>query len=104
MLLSTTHTVPGREITQLLGLVRGSTARAKNIGKDFLAGLRNIVGGEVTEYTRLQAESREQALQRMINEAQQLGADAVIGIYMTTSMIDAGVSEIMIYGTAVKLS
>lgn len=104
MILTTTHNVPGREITQFLGLARGSTARAKHVGRDILASLRNIVGGEVTEYTRLQAESREQALQRMVNEAQQLGADAVVGIYMTTSMIDTGVSEILIYGTAVKLS
>lgn len=103
MIITTTHTVPGREVTQILGVVRGSTARAKNIGKDILAGLRNIVGGEVTEYTRLQAESREQALQRMVAEAQTLGADAVVGVYMMTSMIDAGVAEILVYGTAVKL-
>lgn len=104
MILTTTHTVPGREITQVLGVVRGSTARAKNIGRDILAGLRNIVGGEVTEYTRLQAESREQALQRMVSEARNMGADAIVGIYMMTSMIDAGVAEILVYGTAVKLS
>ena len=103
MILTTTHSVPGREITQVLGVVRGSTARAKNIGKDIMAGLRNLVGGEVTEYTRLQAESREQALQRMVGEAQQLGADAIVGIHMMTSMIDAGVAEILVYGTAVKL-
>ena len=103
MILTSIHHVPAREITQFLGLVRGSTARGKNIGRDFLANLRNIVGGEITEYTKLQAESREQALQRMVDEAQQLGADAVVGIHMTTSMIDAGVSEILIYGTAVKL-
>ena len=104
MILTTTHNVPGREVAQFLGLVRGSTARAKHVGKDIMASLRNIVGGEVTEYTRLQAESREQALQRMVQEAERLGADAIVGIYMTTSMIDAGVSEILIYGTAVKLN
>ena len=103
MILSTIENVPGQEVAQILGLVRGSTVRARNIGSDFVANLRNIVGGEVVEYTRLQAQSREQALQRMIAEAKAQQADAVIGIRMTTSMIIGGAAELLVFGTAVKL-
>jgi len=103
MIITTTETVPGREIAAILGISRGSTVRARNIGRDIFAGLKNIVGGEIHEYTKLQAESREQALQRMTADAQKLGADAVINIRITTSMIMQGASEIMAYGTAVKL-
>ena len=104
MIISTVESVPGHKIERILGLVRGSTVRSRNIGKDLLAGIRNIVGGEVKEYTKLQAQSREQALQRMIAEAAQLQADAVIGVRLSTSMIMDGTAEILIYGTAVKLS
>ena len=104
MFLSTIETIPGHEVVQVLGLVRGSTVRARNIALDWVASLRNIVGGEVVEYTKLQAQSREQALQRLVVEAQGLQADAIIGIRMTTSMIVGGAAEILVFGTAVKLN
>jgi len=103
MITTNTETVPGREITELLGIARGSTVRARHLGKDIFAGLKNLVGGEVHEYTQLQAEAREQALQRMISDAEKLGADAVVNVRMHTSMIMQGCSEILVYGTAVKL-
>lgn len=104
MIISTTETVPNKEITEILGIARGSTVRARNIGRDFFAGLKNIVGGEIDEYTKLQAQSREQAMQRMIQDAEKLGADAIINVRLTTSMVMQGASEILAYGTAVKLS
>ena len=104
MLISTTDSVPGKNVVEVLGIARGSTVRARNIGRDIFAGLKNIVGGEIEEYTKLQAQSREQALQRMINDAQKLGANAIINIRFTTSMIMQGASEILAYGTAVKYS
>ncbi len=104
MILTTTESVPGKEIVEILGIARGSTVRARNIGRDIFAGLKNIVGGEIEEYTRLQAQSREQALQRMEEDAKKLGADAVVNIRMATSVITQGAAEILIYGTAVKLS
>ncbi len=104
MITTTTDFIPGKEVTQILGVARGSTVRARNFGSDFMAGLKNLVGGEVSEYTKLQARSREQAMKRMMDDAQQLGADAVINIRFTTSMIMQGMSEILAYGTAVKLS
>lgn len=103
MITSTTETIPGRDIYESIGIARGSTVRARNIGRDIFAGLKNIVGGEIEEYTRLQAQAREQALQRMIQDAQRLGADAVVNVRFTTSMIMQGASEILAYGTAVKL-
>lgn len=103
MITSTTDLIPGREIIEILGISRGSTVRARNIGRDIFAGLKNIVGGEIHEYTKLQAEAREQALDRMIDDADRLGADAVINVRMHTSMIMQGASEILVYGTAVKL-
>ncbi len=103
MIVTTTETVPGREIESILGICRGSTVRARNIGRDFFAGLKNIVGGEIEEYTKLQAQSREQALERMKKDAESVGADAVVNIRFTTSMITQGASEVMAYGTAVKL-
>ncbi len=101
MLLSTTDTIPGKTITKHLGLVRGNTIRARHVGKDILAGLRNLVGGEVTEYTKLLGESREQALDRMIEEANQLGANAIVGVRFSTSEVMAHAAEILAYGTAV---
>lgn len=103
MILSTTHQVPGREIEQILGIARGSTVRARNIGRDILAGFKNIVGGEIEEYTKLQAQAREQAMQRMIEDAKKLNADAIIGIDISTAMVMQGAAEILVYGTAVKL-
>ncbi|WP_018415002.1 YbjQ family protein [Teredinibacter turnerae] len=99
----TTETVPGREIECALGIVRGNTIRARHLGNDILAGLRSLIGGEITEYTKLIAESREQALERMLVEARELGADAVINLRFTTSTLAAGAAELLAYGTAVKL-
>ena len=103
MLIITTSEVPGREIAEVLDIARGSTVRARNIGRDIFAGLKNIIGGEISEYTRLMADAREQAIGRMIADAEDLGADAVINVRFTTSMVMAGCSEILAYGTAVKL-
>ena len=103
MIISTSETVPGREIDSIIGICRGSTVRARNIGRDFFAGLKNIVGGEIEEYTKLQAQSREQAMERMMKDAASVGADAILNIRFTTSMITQGASEVMAYGTAVKL-
>lgn len=104
LIITTTETVPGREIAQVLGVARGSTVRARHLGNDIFASLKNIVGGEIEEYTKLQAQSREQALQRLEEDAQRLGADAVVNVRITTSTIAAGVAEILVYGTAVKLT
>ncbi|NQX92526.1 MAG: YbjQ family protein [Flavobacteriales bacterium] len=103
MIISNTETIPGREITESLGIARGSTVRARNAGRDFLAGLKNFVGGEISEYTKLLADSRESALQRMIQDAKGLGADAVVNVRFTTSAVMQGTAEILAYGTAVKL-
>lgn len=102
MIISTTEQIPGKEVSEILGIARGSTVRARNIGRDFFAGLKNIVGGEIEEYTQLQAQSREQALERMMKDAKKLNADAIINVRLTTSMIMQGVAEILAYGTAVK--
>lgn len=104
MILATTMEVPGRTITECLGLVRGSTVRARNVGRDIAATLKNLVGGEVVEYTKLLAESREQALDRMTAEARQKGADAIVGLRFTSSQVSSGAAELLVYGTAVKLA
>lgn len=101
LIIVTTHSVPGKNITKTLGLVRGNTIRARHLGKDIIAGLRNIVGGEVTEYAKLLAESREQALDRMEAQAKELGANAIVGLQFQTSVIMGGAAEMMAYGTAV---
>jgi uncharacterized protein YbjQ (UPF0145 family) len=103
IILSTTDFIPGKEIVEILGIARGSTVRARNIVRDIFAGLKNIVGGEIEEYTKLQAESREQAIQRMNEDAEQLNADAIINVRFTTSVIMQGAAELLAYGTAVKL-
>ncbi|NDD36184.1 MAG: YbjQ family protein [Flavobacteriia bacterium] len=103
MKIVSTETIAGHEIVEALGIVRGSTVRARNIGRDIFAGLKNIVGGEIEEYTRLAADSREEALERMVKDAQRLGADAVVGVRFNTAMIMQGASEMLAYGTAVKL-
>ena len=104
MIVTTTEQVPNKEIKEILGIARGSTVRARSIGRDIFAGLKNIVGGEIDEYTKLQAQSREQALQRMQQDAQRLGADAIVNVRITTSMVMQGASEILAYGTAVKFA
>ncbi|HTO15117.1 MAG TPA: YbjQ family protein [Edaphocola sp.] len=104
MIITTTETIPGREIVEILGVARGSTVRARNVGRDFMAALKNVVGGEISEYTKLQADAREEAMQRMIKDAKSLGADAIVNIRLSTSMIMQGASEILAYGTAVKLN
>lgn len=103
MILVNTPTIPNKTITETLGIARGSTVRARNVGRDLFAGLKNIIGGEISEYTKLQAESREQALQRMEDDARRMGADAIVNVRLTTSMVMQGCSEILAYGTAVRL-
>ena len=101
MLLSTTDTIEGKKIVKVLGLVKGNTIRARHIGKDIMATLRNIVGGEIMDYTKLLAESREQAMDRMIQQAQELGANAIVAVRFGTSSIMQAAAEMLVYGTAV---
>jgi uncharacterized protein YbjQ (UPF0145 family) len=103
MLITTTPTVPGYQVTSVKGIVRGNTVRARNIGRDILASFKSLLGGEITEYTKLMAESREQALDRMRAEAVARGANAVIGIEFITAMVMQGAAEILVVGTAVVL-
>ncbi|MGD2005574.1 MAG: YbjQ family protein [Flavobacteriaceae bacterium] len=103
MILVNTPTIPDKAIVETLGIARGSTVRARNVGQDIFAGLKNIIGGEISEYTKLQAQSREQALQRMIEDAERLGANAIVNVRLTTSMVMQGCSEILAYGTAVVI-
>lgn len=100
MILATTGQLPGKRVTRVLGLVRGSTIRARHVGRDIIAALRNLAGGEVREYTKLLAEAREQAADRMIEEATALGANAVLEVRFSTSMVMSGAAEILCYGTA----
>ena len=99
----TTESVPGKEIVEVLGLVRGNVIQAKHLGKDIAAGFRTIVGGEIKEYTEMMSEAREIALRRMIEKAEELGADAVVNLRFMTSMVMTGAAEILAYGTAVRL-
>ena len=101
IIVVTTPDIPGKNVIRTLGLVRGNTIRARHVGKDIMAGLRNLVGGEVTEYAKLLSESREQALDRMVDQAKELGANAIIGLQFQTSVIMSGAAEMMAYGTAV---
>lgn len=103
MILSSSDAIEGREITETIGLVRGNAARARGIGYDITAGIRNIFGGAVPEYSRLMTETRDEATARMVESAEAAGADAVVAVRYTTSMIATGVSEILVFGTAVKL-
>jgi len=103
IIVTTSNEVPGKKVTQILGVVKGNTVRARNIGRDIGAGLKNLVGGEVKTYTEMTIHSRDEAFNRMINEAVKLKADAVIGMKFMTSMIMQGASEMLAYGTAVKL-
>lgn len=101
MILSTTEHINGKKIKQILGIVKGNTVHARNIGKDVIAALKNVAGGEIEEYTKLLAEAREQSIDRMINGAKQLGANAIVGIRFSTSYIMQNAAEILVYGTAV---
>ena len=103
MIVVTTEQIEGKKITETLGLVRGSTIRARHMGRDIMAGLRNIVGGEVKEYTLMLAQAREEAMQRMIDQAEKLGANAIVSARFVTSMVMSGAAEMVAYGTAVKV-
>jgi uncharacterized protein YbjQ (UPF0145 family) len=102
-IVTTGFEIPGKKIVKIIGVVRGNTVRAKNIGRDIFAGLKNVVGGEVKSYTDLLRQAREEAYNRMVNDAIEKGADAVIGVRFMTSMVMAGSAEMLAYGTAVKL-
>jgi uncharacterized protein YbjQ (UPF0145 family) len=104
MIVVTTEQIEGKKITETLGLVRGSTIRARHMGRDMMAGLRNIVGGEVKEYTVMLAQAREEAMQRMVEQAEKMGANAVVGTRFVTSMVMSGAAEMVAYGTAVKVA
>jgi uncharacterized protein YbjQ (UPF0145 family) len=104
MIVTTTQDIPGREIAEIIGIARGNSVRARHAGRDIMAAFRNLVGGEISEYATLQAETREMATRRMVEFAESQGADAVLSVRYTTSMIASGASEILAYGTAVKLS
>ena len=101
MLVTTTHEIAGKRIVRTIGLVRGNTIRARHVGRDFMAGLKNIVGGEISEYTKMIAECREEALDRMINQADENGANAVVGVRFATSEMMEHAAELLAYGTAV---
>ena len=103
MLIASTFDIADKKIVKTLGLVKGNTIRARHVGRDIMAGLRGIVGGELHEYTKLLAESREQALDRMIEDAEKLGADAVVGVSFSTSVMSQGAAELMAFGTAVLI-
>jgi len=102
MIVVTTEQIAGKRITETLGLVKGSTIRARHVGRDIVAGLRGIVGGEITEYTVMLAQAREDALQRMIEQAEKMGANAIVCARFVTSMVMSGAAEMVAYGTAVK--
>jgi len=101
MIITTSDEIPGKKITKTLGLVKGNTIRARHVGKDLMAGLRNIVGGEIVEYTKMLAESREQSIDRMVENAEEMGANAIVTLRFTTSSIMGGAAELLAYGTAV---
>lgn len=104
IMITTTSEIPGKKIKVILGVVRGNTVRARNIGRDIGAALKNIVGGEIETYTALISQSRDEAYNRMVNAALKMGADAIVNVRFTTSAIMAGASEMLAYGTAVKLA
>lgn len=103
MLIVTTNNLPGYEIVEVLDIARGSTVRARHIGRDISAVFKSVVGGEIREYTKLMAQAREQAIERMIADAESLGAEAIVNVRFMTSMVLAGASEILAYGTAVRI-
>ncbi len=103
MIVVTTENIPGKKIVKTIGLVKGNTIRARHIGRDIMASFRNVVGGEITDYTKMMAESREQSLDRMIEEAKKLGANAIIGSRFITASVMQGAAELLAYGTAVTI-
>jgi uncharacterized protein YbjQ (UPF0145 family) len=103
MIITTSSSIPGKEIKQGFGVVKGNTVRARHLGKDIVAGLKTLVGGEIQEYTKLMAESREQSIDRMVGEAKALGANAIVDTRFATSYIMSNVAEILVYGTAVSV-
>lgn len=103
IITTTTMEIPGKKVIQILGVVKGNTIRARHIGRDIMAGLKNVVGGEIKSYTQMTTQAREEAFNRMVNEAIDMKADAIIGIRYSTSMIMQGAAEMLAYGTAVKL-
>ncbi|MBM3232614.1 YbjQ family protein [Candidatus Pacearchaeota archaeon] len=103
MIVSSTSEVPGKKVKKILGVVKGNTVRSRHIGRDIMAGFKNIVGGEIKSYTELLTQAREEAYNRMVNQAIDLGADAVLNVRFTTSNVMNAASEILAYGTAVKL-
>jgi uncharacterized protein YbjQ (UPF0145 family) len=103
MIVSTTSEIAGKRTTEVLGIARGSTVRARNVGRDIVASLKGLVGGEISEYTRLLADARESALKRLIADAERMGADAVVNVRFTTSAVMQGAAEILAYGTAIKI-
>ena len=103
MIITTSETIEGKNISKTIGLVKGSTIRARHLGRDIMAGLRGIVGGEITEYTKMMAEAREEAIQRMVEDAEKKGANAVISMRFSTSMIMQNAAEVLAYGTGVVL-
>lgn len=103
IILSTTETVPGREVAEILGVVKGNTIRARHVGSDIMAGLKGLVGGEIKGYVKVMTDARDEAEDRMIAEAEKMGADAVVAVRFSTSSVMAGAAEMLAYGTAVKL-
>jgi len=103
MIITTAEQIEDKTITRTIGLVKGSTIRARHLGRDLMAGLRGVVGGEITEYTKMMAEAREEALQRMIEDAEKAGANAIVGMRLATSMVMQNAAEVLAYGTAVIL-
>ncbi len=104
MIISTSDQIEGKRIVRTLGLAKGSAIRTRNVGRDIMAGLRSLVGGEIPEYTQMMAASREQAIQRMVEDAEEQGADAIVGVRFTTSMVMSGAAEMLAYGTAVVVA
>jgi uncharacterized protein YbjQ (UPF0145 family) len=103
MILATTESIPGKTITKVHGLVRGNTIRARHLGRDIMAGFKNIVGGEISDYTKMMAESREQSIDRMIEDAEGLGANAIVAVRFTTTSMMQSAAELLVYGTAVTV-
>ena len=101
MIVVTTDSIPGKKIIKTMGLVRGNTIRARHVGKDIMAGLKNLVGGEITDYTKMMAESREQALDRLIEDAKMMGANGIVGVRFATTSTMQGAAELLVYGTAI---
>ena len=103
MIVTTTDAISGRKIVKVLGLVRGNTIRARHLGRDIMAGFKNLVGGEISDYTKMMAESREQAIDRMVEDAESLGANGIVGVRFTTASMMQSSAELLAYGTAVQV-